>query len=257
MDLALTALLRCPACAGSLKPHAFESSDGLCETGVVVAPAARRGIRFRSSCSTCCPRSAPRRAPVPPSSIVTARALRRSVSHLPPPPAPSPTRRSRPRPTSASTSTILPGDRTSSRMRRSDASRFRSRSARARCASGGGCSHRGPWFSTSAAPTGSALSTSPARGSPCSDSISQPPPCCERRGGRVPRDSRTSASSSPTPTRSRSRMKPSIACSVTGACITFPIRLGLLRRRRAYSRRAAATSGSRTTPPPCARSSIC
>ena len=36
MDLALTALLRCPACAGSLKPHAFESSDGLCETGVVV-----------------------------------------------------------------------------------------------------------------------------------------------------------------------------------------------------------------------------
>jgi SAM-dependent methyltransferase/uncharacterized protein YbaR (Trm112 family) len=36
MDLALTGLLRCPVCAGSLEAHAFESSDGLYETGVLV-----------------------------------------------------------------------------------------------------------------------------------------------------------------------------------------------------------------------------
>ena len=36
MDLALTGLLRCPTCAGTLEPQAFESPDGLCETGLVV-----------------------------------------------------------------------------------------------------------------------------------------------------------------------------------------------------------------------------
>ncbi len=37
MDLALAPLLRCPACRGSLEPHAFESSDeDRCETGALV-----------------------------------------------------------------------------------------------------------------------------------------------------------------------------------------------------------------------------
>lgn len=36
MDLALTGLLRCPICAGSLEPYAFESSDSFCEIGLLV-----------------------------------------------------------------------------------------------------------------------------------------------------------------------------------------------------------------------------
>ena len=214
MDLALTALLRCPACAGSLKPHAFESSDGLCETGVVVC----------ARCSAWHPVSEFVLDLLPPERAAAGARTAFFDRHRPrlealglaPAPAPGA------EPDPAFAAQAHQREHFDDLARRQDEFSYealgrqpfqialRTRTVREwrRLLA------PGPWFSTSAAPTDPHFRHRRPADHRARFDISTASVLRAARRARS-EDSRTSASSSPTPTRSRSRMKSSISCSVT------------------------------------------